>query len=196
MLVLGDGDGPYCECDKCMTWDGPQPKLDEVPAIVREKYIPHAMGERYARYWNDIYQKAVKRNPNVRVTAYLYSHTVPAPLTAVKLNKNIYCEFVIYGGWDGWCPMSAEEEQWTQDQLLGWAKTGVSILFRPNYLLGGYVTPNISTKQTGVFFKLAFEHGMIGASFEAYSFSWAVHGDQWPMSTYTMSTIACCGILS
>ncbi len=176
LLVLGDGDGRYCECDKCMAWDGPQPNLGDVPEIVREKYSPHAMGGRYARYWNDIYQKAVKRNPDVKVTGYLYSHTLPAPLTGIKLNQNIYGEFVIYGGWDGWYPMSDEEDEWTRNQLIGWAKTGISIFYRPNYLLGNYVTPNVSTKQTAEVFKLAYDRGMKGASFEAYSFSWAVHG--------------------
>ncbi|MBT4868284.1 MAG: DUF4838 domain-containing protein [Planctomycetaceae bacterium] len=176
LLVLGDGDGHNCECAKCMAWDGPQPKLSDVPKMVREKYKRHANGERYARYWNDVFQKAVKKNPKVRVTGYVYGPTLPAPITDIKLDKNIFGEFVIYGGWDGWFPMSREEEQWTREQWLGWSKTGMSLFFRPNYLLGLYVTPNISVRQTGEFFKLAHKNGMVGASFEAYSFSWAVHG--------------------
>jgi hypothetical protein len=176
LLILGDADGRNCECAQCLAWDGPQPKLDDVPEMVRAKYEPHAIGGRYARFWNDVYQKAVKKNPSVRVTGYIYGPTLPAPLTGIKLNQNILGEFVIYGGWDGWYPMSDEEEQWTKQQWLGWSKTGVSMFFRPNYLLGLYVTPNISIRQTGEFLKLAYQHGMIGASFDAYSFSWAVHG--------------------
>jgi len=176
LLILGDADGRNCECEECQSWDGPQPNLSDVPKMVQEKYKPHAIGGRYARYWNDVYQKAVKKNPRVRVTGYLYGPTLPAPHTNIKLNRNIFGEFVIYGGWDGWYPMSPEEHQWNKDQWLGWGKTGISLFFRPNYLLANYATPNVSVRQTGEFFKHAYRHGMIGASFDAYSFSWAVHG--------------------
>jgi len=176
VLNLGDADGRYCECEKCLSWDGPQPRLDDVPEMMRDKYTPHAMGARYARFWKDIYEKAVKRNPNVTTTGYLYHHTLPTPLTDIKLNRNILGEFVIYGGWDGWYPMSPEEDRWTREQWLGWGKTGMSLFYRPNYLLSLYATPNVTTRQAGEFFKLAYANGMIGAYFDAYSFSWAVHG--------------------
>jgi len=176
LLILGDADGRNCECARCLAWDGPQPKLDDVPEMVRAKYEPHAIGGRYARFWNDVYQEAAKKNPSVRVTGYIYGPTLPAPLTGIELDRNILGEFVIYGGWDGWYPMSDEEHEWTKQQWLGWGKTGISMFFRPNYLLGLYVTPNIAVRQTGEFFKLAYQHGMIGASFDAYAFSWAVHG--------------------
>ena len=55
------------------------------------------MGDRYARYWKAVYDLAVKRNPNVKIGVYLYHNTLPAPLTDIKLNKNIFGEFVIYG---------------------------------------------------------------------------------------------------
>ena len=176
VLVLGDADGRYCECDKCMAWDGPQQNPERVPQMVRDKYTPHAMGARYARFWRDVHERAVKRNPAVKVTGYLYHNTLPAPPAGTKLNKNIIGEFVIYGGWDGWYPMSAEEDQWTRDQWLGWAGTGMSLFYRPNYLLDLYVTPNVTTWQAGELFRLAYANGMIGAYFDAYSFSWAVHG--------------------
>ncbi len=175
VLTLGDADGRYCECAVCMAWDGPQPK--DVPWMVREYHCePHAMAGRYARFWKDICERAVKRNPNVKVTGYVYGTTFPAPLTGIRLNKNIYGEVVVYGGWNGWYPMSPEEDRWTRQQLLGWADTGITMFYRPNYLLNHYVTPNITTRQSGEFIRHAYKHGMIGASFDAYSFDWAVHG--------------------
>ena len=176
VLVLGDADGRNCECETCLAWDGPQPDSDDVPEVVLEKYQPHAIGARYARFWNDVYQKAVRKNPRVRVTGYIYGPTLPAPQTRIRLNRSIFGEFVIYGRWDGWYPMSPEEHQWHMDQWEGWGKTGMSLFFRPNYLLANYATPNVSVRQTGEFFKFAAQHGMVGASFDAYSFSWAVHG--------------------
>ena len=154
VLNLGDADGPYCECDTCMAWDGPQP--DDVLPMVREyHYEPHAMGLRYARFWKDIYKKAVKKNPDVAVTGYIYARTFPAPSKRIKLNENIHGEFVVYGGSNGWYPMSAEEDEWTREQWLGWARTGVTLFFRPNYLGNLYATPNISTWQVGEFLRFA-----------------------------------------
>ena len=74
------------------------------------------------RYWKAIYDLAVKRNPNVKISAYLYHNTLPAPVTDIKLNKNITGEFVIYGARDGWYPMSQEEDQWYRDQWAGLGK--------------------------------------------------------------------------
>ena len=106
------------------------------------------MGDRYARYWKAVYDLAVKRNPNVKVGVYLYHNTLPAPTTEIKLNRNIFGEFVIYGSRDGWYPMSQEEDQWYRDQWLAWEKTGMSLVYGPNYLLNSYATPNITTRQT------------------------------------------------
>ena len=134
------------------------------------------MGDRYARYWKTVYDLAVKRNPNVKVGVYLYHNTLPAPVNEIKLNKNIYGEFVIYGSRDGWFPMSQEEDRWYRDQWLGWEKTGMSLVYGPNYLFTNYATPNITTRQTGEIFRFAYEHGMVGVNFRSYTFSWAAHG--------------------
>ena len=83
---------------------------------------------------------------------------------------------MIYGSRDGWFPISQEEEQWYRDQWLGWSRTGMSLVHGPNYLLNNYVTPNITTWQSGELFRFANEHGLAGASFRSYTFSWAAHG--------------------
>ena len=174
ILQMGEADGYPCECAQCEAMDGPQPK--DVPEIVREHCAPRAMGDRYARFWKIIYDMAVKRNPRVRMPVYLYANTVPAPLTGIKLNKNIQGEFVIYGSWSGWYPMSVEEDQWYRKQWLGWANTGIRMFDRSNYLLSNYVTPNVTTWQEGEFLKFACDHEMIGICLQSYTFSWAAHG--------------------
>jgi hypothetical protein len=177
-LTLGEADAAgesMCHCPQCLAWDGPQEQ--GFPEDLRLlKYTPRAMGDRYARYWGAVYDFAVKRNPNVKVGVYLYHNTLPAPTTKIKLNKSIYGEFVIYGSRDGWFPMSPDEEQWYRDQWLGWEKTGMSLVYGPNYLLNNYTTPSITTWQTGNFFKFASEHGMVGVNFRSLTFSWAAHG--------------------
>ncbi len=177
-LRLGEADAAgesMCHCRQCMAWDGPQPK--DIPEDLRPlKYTPRAMGDRYARYWKAVYDLAVKRNPKVKISAYLYHNTLPAPVTDIKLNKKITGEFVIYGARDGWYPMSQQEDQWYRDQWMGWARTGMSLIYGPNYLLNMYATPNVTTRQTGEFFRLAYQHGLSGTNFRSYTFSWAAHG--------------------
>ncbi|MBM4025299.1 MAG: DUF4838 domain-containing protein [Planctomycetes bacterium] len=176
-LILGEADidgETMCHCSDCKAWDGPQEK--DFPEMMRPKYTPSATGARYARFWKEIQELAVKRNPNVKITAYLYHNTLPAPLTGIQLNKDIFAEFCIYGGWDGWYPMSQEEDQWYRKQWLGWERTGISMVNRSNCLLSNYVTPNIVTWQSGEFLKFCSDHGMIGVSFESYPFSWAAQG--------------------
>src|SRR5690606_18385982 len=76
----------------------------------------------------------------------------------------------------GWYPMSEAEDAWTRQQWMRWADTGMSIVYGPNYLLTLYTTPNVTTRQTGEFFEFAYDHGMVGAFFRSYTFSWAAHG--------------------
>jgi hypothetical protein len=178
VLTLGEADAAgesMCHCPQCLAWDGPQ-QTDFPEDLRLLKYTPRAMGDRYARYWKAVYDLAVKRNAKVKVGVYMYHNTLPGPTTEIKLNRNIYGEFVIYGSRDGWYPMGRDEDQWYRDQWLAWEKTGMSLVFGPNYLLNSYATPNVTTRQTGEFFKFAYEHGMAGASFRSYTFSWAAHG--------------------
>lgn len=178
ILTLGETDAAgesMCHCPNCMSWDGPQ--QHGFPEDLRLlKYTPRAMGDRYARYWKSVYDLAVKRNPHVKVGVYLYHNTLPAPVNDIQLNKNIFGEFVVYGARDGWYPMSQEEDQWYRDQWRSWEKTGISLLYGPNYVLNNYTTPNVTTRQTGEFFRFAYQHGMVGVNFRSYTFSWATHG--------------------
>ena len=177
-LTLGEADAAgesMCHCSQCMAWDGPDQK--DFPEDLRLlKYTPRAMGDRYAHYWKAIYELAIKRNPGVKVGVYLYHNTLPAPVSEIQLNKNIFGEFVIYGARDGWYPMSQDEDRWYRNQWLGWEKTGMSLIYGPNYLLNNYVTPNITTRQSGEFFRFAYKHGLAGLNFRSYTFSWAAHG--------------------
>ncbi len=178
VLTLGEADAggeSMCQCPQCLAWDGPQPT--DFPEDFRLlKYTPRAMGDRYAHYWKAVHDLAVERNPRVKIGVYLYHNTLPGPLSGIKLDKNIFGEFVIYGSRDGWYPMSREEDQWYRDQWLAWSQTGMSLVNGSNYLLNSYVTPNITSRQSGEFFRFAYQHGMAGISLRAYTFSWAAHG--------------------
>lgn len=186
VLRLGPVDRPgRCNCESCRAWDGPQP--ENPPWFARRVYATdyraqqHFAGvtsDRYARFWKTIQQKAAKRNPHVLVSAsYIYENEFPAPVTDIKLNRNIFAEFV---QWQDphlrWFPMPDEAFEWIKEQWLGWRRTGIRMGYRPNYLHDGYVMPHFDTWQSGGFFKFAYDHGMEGARFDSLTGQWATQG--------------------
>jgi len=174
-LSLGEVDARFfCQCERCRAWDGPQP--DAPPGFARPDYTPRCVSDRYAKFWKTIYDQAVRRNPNVRVTTFLYWNYLPAPLVHTQLHKQIYAEFVPWTGSYVYFPMPEERLQWVKAQWLGWHEAGVTLAYRPNHLHGGYVFPNFSTWQYGDFFRFAYRNGMIGFDFDALFGHWAVKG--------------------
>ncbi|MFO7973960.1 MAG: DUF4838 domain-containing protein [Candidatus Hydrogenedentota bacterium] len=186
VLRLGPVDRPgRCICEQCRAWDGPQP---ETPPWFAEavyatdhraqEHFAGATSDRYARFWKIIQQKAAERNPHALVSgSFIYENEFPAPVTDIRLNKNIYAEFV---QWQDphlrWFPMPDEAFEWIKEQWLGWRETGLRMGYRPNYLHDGYVMPHFETRQSGTFFKFAYEHGMEGARFDSLTGQWAAQG--------------------
>lgn len=186
VVRLGPVDRPgRCTCEKCRAWDGPQP--EEPPWFAMRVYRtePRAQelfagvtSDRYARFWKTIQGKAARRNPNAIVSgSFIYENEFPAPVTGIKLNRNIYAEFV---QWQDphlrWFPMPGEAFEWIKEQWLGWRETGIRMGYRPNYLHDGYVMPHFETRQSGEFFKFAYENGMEGARFDSLTGQWAAQG--------------------
>ncbi|MEA3364589.1 MAG: DUF4838 domain-containing protein, partial [Candidatus Hydrogenedentes bacterium] len=186
VLRLGPVDRPgRCTCEQCRAWDGAQPETppwfaEAVYATDRraQELFAGATSDRYARFWKIIQQKAAQRNPHALVSgSFIYENEFPAPVTDIRLNKNIYAEFV---QWQDphlrWFPMPDEAFEWIKEQWLGWRKTGLRMGYRPNYLHDGYVMPHFETRQSGEFFKFAYEHGMEGARFDSLTGQWAAQG--------------------
>ncbi|MCB9769913.1 MAG: DUF4838 domain-containing protein [Candidatus Omnitrophica bacterium] len=186
VLRLGPVDRPgRCDCENCRAWDGPQP--ENPPWFAERMYgtdrrsqelFTGVTSDRYARFWKTIQEKAAKRNPHVVVSgSFIYENEFPAPITGIQLNKNIYAEFV---QWQDphlrWFPMPDEAFQWIKDQWIGWRETGMRMGYRPNYLHDGYVMPHFDTRQSGEFFKFAYDHGMEGARFDSLTGQWATQG--------------------
>jgi len=185
-LLLGPVDMPgRCICEKCLSWDGPQP--ENPPWFAKYVYgadprakevFGGATSDRYARFWKVIQEKARKRNPDVLVSgSFIYENGFPAPVKEIHLNKNIYAEFVQWQDpYLRYFPMPDEAYDWISDQYIGWKKTGMRISYRPNYLHDGYVMPHFETKQSGDFFQFVYKNGTEGAVFDSLTGQWAVHG--------------------
>jgi hypothetical protein len=186
VLRLGPVDRPgRCTCAKCRAWDGPQP---ETPPWFAERVyatddraqelFAGVTSDRYARFWKIMQEKAEKRNPDVLVSvSYIYENEFPAPVTGIKLNSRFFGEFV---QWQDphlrWFPMPDEAFEWIKAQWIGWRETGIRMAYRPNYLHDGYVMPHFETRQSGDFFRFAYDHGMEGARFDSLTGQWAAQG--------------------
>jgi len=180
ILDLGEadigGDG-LCKCPACLAWDGPQ--NGNPPVFAADKYEPKVVTERYVRFWKTIYDRAAQKVPDLKMLVYLYHNFFPAPTRAVKFSPNVIGEFVVYGENGGWYPMTRAEDRWTREQWLGWRRTGMSLVLRPNYMLSGYVMPEITTRPIADFFNFAYRNGMMAVYFDSLRDHWAANG---PMS--------------
>ena len=165
----------YCQCTSCMNWDGPQPGPGEIPNFERGAYGPRSLSYRYARFWKTVYERAAKRNSNVRATVLMYQTTLPEP-GDIKLSANIYGQYCPWTGPATNFPMPDAIDQWSRKQWLGWKRTGMSMIWRPNHLHMGYTMPYLSTRQVGEFFKFAYKNGLKGYFFDSLRVSWATQG--------------------
>jgi hypothetical protein len=183
-LVVGPEDSPgRCLCKDCRAWDAPQPET--LPWFAKLMYTDDdndvfygQTSDRYARFWKIIHEKASKRNPDVLVSvSFLYENEFTAPVNDIRLGKDFFGEFV---QWRDphlrYFPMPDAAFEWIQEQWLGWKRTGIRMAYRPNYLHDGYVMPHFETRQSGKFFKFAYEQGMEGTDFDMNTGQWAVQG--------------------
>lgn len=157
VLKLGSKDHhAVCHCENCLQWDKPD---REDPYMTG-----HIVSNRYARFYKAVYDLAVKKNPNVKVLAYIYIGYFPAPTNDIKLNQNIYLEFVPWGqGSTIWFPTDTARLEWMNAQWLGWKATGAKLGYRPNWELGGYVMPHLNLRQGGESLRWLYANGMTAA---------------------------------
>lgn len=174
-LRLGEVDRRiFCLCKNCRAWDGTG--ADQFPTFVRNITRP-VVSDRYARFWQAVYDLAVKRNPDVVITTFLYWNYLPAPAGDFQFNGKLYGEFVPWGQDEiTYWPISPQADAWVRAQWQGWAEKGVVIAHRPNYFHGGYVMPHLSTRQVGAFLQFAARHNMVGFDQDMLIGHWAVRG--------------------
>ena len=107
-----DGTPGFCLCSKCMALDTRKPG---------ENFYAH-LTDRYLNFWNRIAKRAVKINPNVKVTTYVYSYyRHPPRRERIEYPENMFCGLV---------PALAEDSGALFD---AWKKAGMKHCFlRPN----------------------------------------------------------------
>ncbi len=116
-----------CICERCKAWDPPGAPEGDV-------------SERYAKFYNAVYEKAKRIDPSVRVYGYAYKNYVNAPET-IRLPQNIMISIVPSPSF----PYNRKARKEIPGNIEKWGKSGCSLIYRPN-LLDGYAMPeDIST---------------------------------------------------
>lgn len=155
-----------CTCEKCMSWDGPQPES------IQPRFGPRVVSDRYARFWKSVYDLASAIDPNVVVMSYAYVNYAPPPVLPIKLNPNILVGTVP----DLFFPRTSADQQWVKDQWSGWRETGCSLFLRPNYMLHGYVMPHVFAHQFADEYQFEWNRGMVATDFDSLNGQWATQG--------------------
>lgn len=172
-ISLGDADKRvYCHSPESMAWDEPLP--EGWPLTGDQRVISN----RYARFAATIRDLARQRNPDgdFMVSMFMYFNYLHAPTIDIDLS-GVYGEFVPWhSGFEVYYPMPEEKHEELKKHWDGWRATGMTMGYRPNYLLGGYVMPQFSTWQAADMFRHAANHGMVAFDFDALWGQWAVKG--------------------
>ncbi len=167
-LFLGEVDyRVFCLCEDCRRLDPPQ---TPAPAWNTLDYQPMTT-HRYLHLWQKVREHAKARNPEVKVGSFLYMNYLPAPVGEVDL-KGFYGAFTPWTLQARYYPMPPEVDQWIREQWSGWQKTGMELIYRPNFFHAGHVMPHLSTWQAGEFFRFAAQNGMEAAHMDRLPASW------------------------
>jgi hypothetical protein len=187
--ICENDDVALCECEDCRAWDGDQPAMRDVPAMYRGAFTPVNASNRYARFAAEIHRRAAEIDPDVRIYAYAYLNYVAAPDPDIRLHPNIIIGFVPWllgnpfsnrSSWPlseaGWFPRGEELQEWIKEQYRGWAASGASLFYRPNWFLTGYTMPHIFIRQYAEKFAYMVEAGLMGTDIGGINQQWSTQG--------------------
>ncbi len=117
---------------------------------------------RYVMFWNRIYEHLKEINPKVKLMTYAYYSYFTPPPTERPLTAK--------------CIIGIVTSYQRQDVWDGWAKTGSSLLLRPNWWHLGAEAPHLPISQVDRYFKHASENGMIGIDMDSVLGHWSTQG--------------------
>jgi hypothetical protein len=148
----------YCHCADCLAMDSP--KADTAGKLLyapNDRIIP----DRYARFWQRVYERAAQHDPNVKVSAFIYFQTFPAPLDDIRLSPNIIGQYVPWFGGNSSIPMKQTAFTYLKENWLAWRRTGISLVAAPNIFYGGWVLPYFSSRQLWEWLEFTRDNGAI-----------------------------------
>jgi len=191
--VCEDDGWAGCACDRCLSWDRPDPDnlvpFDQRREAARKVFDRRgdwqlqlgSLSDRYARFWKIIADEAVKTRPDVKVVSYVYDNYRKPPLKAT-LSKNVLCGVVPQESIFGY---GKEDSQVFRHDWAGWEKTGCALFLRPNYTLQAPSFPAFYARTLGEDLKFAAAHGLKGTDFDSLTGKYSTQGP----TLYMLATI-------
>jgi hypothetical protein len=186
-----------CGCERCLSWDEPDPD-NPVPSDKRLQAAKDvfegrdgsrglwmlklgSLSDRYARFWRNVSEQAVKVRPDVKVVSYVYDNYRRPPVKAT-LGPNVLCGLVPQESIFGY---SKEDSAIFRHDWSGWEKTGCALFLRPNYTLQAQNFPAFYARTLGEDLKFAMAHGLKGTDFDSLKSKYATQGP----TLYILATI-------
>jgi hypothetical protein len=132
--------------------------------------------DRYARFYNAVYERLRQINPDVRVCVQAYANFQAAPIE-VKLNPNIYVGYV---GWPSF-PYTAGKIADARREFDAWRESGASLTTRPNVTHVGANMPLWFARKVGNIYRQDLHSGIKGIDFDSLLGEYAVQGPSYYM---------------
>ncbi len=117
---------------------------------------------RYVEFWNRIYARLRKVNPDVILCTYAYSAYKTPPPEERPLTAKVAIALV---------PLYDDYEQWN-----GWAKNDAQVFLRPNWFHYGGSSPYLPLEESFNFLSHCWKNGMMGIDMDSVLGHWATQG--------------------
>lgn len=184
LLNLNENDtAGECVCDNCLTADrSPIPNAKRRAAAKKAfdsgknvKLWAYALGSlsnRYCQFIITAQKEADKINPNHLISGLIYANYSEPPTGNVKLNRRIHLRFcppVMY-------PFTKEKIANYKRIWGGWAKTGASLQFRPNFTWSGHYFPVQYHKEFYDMYTFAYKNNMSSSDMDRLTGQYMVQG--------------------
>jgi len=173
-----------CTCDECMAMDEIDTNLgfpwNERLKRCKESFTTNnrawwlnlgSLSDRYSRFYQNLYNEAIKYDPAVKILGFSYANYVNGPLKAT-MNSNIIVQMI----WGWWFPSSEEQRRVSRNEWLSWSRTGATLLLRPNFMLEGHCLPLNQARKRGEDLKFVVSNNCIGTDYDSLTGQYAAQG--------------------
>ncbi len=173
-----------CVCERCLSWDVPDPDLGfpwaERVERARKAFAAAdpewwknlgSLSDRYARFYQAVLDEARRHDPAAKVLGLAYANFVKAPREA-KVSSDV----VFFVTVPQYYPFTEATRQSNRQDWIRWAGAGASQMLRPNYMLEGGSMPLNLARRRGEDLKFFADNGMIGSDFDSLTGQFAAMG--------------------
>ena len=164
-----------CVCTSCLNADNSpvsnEERLKKAKALFEKKSFswPEALGslsDRYSQFYLAVQKEAEKQGiKEAKVAGLIYANYSEPPTDKIKLNDRIHLRFcppIMY-------PWNKEKVASYKKIWDGWAKTGVTLQFRPNFTLDGNCFPVQYHEEFYDVYTYSAKRNMVAVDMDSYT---------------------------